>query len=149
MSDLNNNAKPAYEYTKASIDRAGKYLSKVSANLKILFIANFFSIGFLAIVSPASSFSFVLLTVFAFIAMVTSLVGINVNSPINVIHPDSFLDPEIYRLSEEEFYLFLLRQQIKTLNQLDAFARRKEKYLNASIAFSSLAVVTLFWINFM
>lgn len=59
--------------------------------------------------------------------------GLSPNKAGDVVDPDSFLEPEIYRLSDEECKLFTMRQAIKAIVQIDLLIEERCEHLNVAI----------------
>ena len=130
-----NNADFAYEYTQKTLEKISKRLDALNTKLGgalafsgvlLKFTESLDNNGILGFIKIGICFS-------CACCIISCGLGLSPYSTGCAVAPESFLKPEIYRLSDEKCKLFTMRQAIVEIEQIDALIEERCGHLNVAI----------------
>lgn len=130
-----NNADFAYEYTQKILEKVNKSIDTVNTKLGgalafsgvlLKFTENLDNNGILGFIKIGICFC-------CAGCIISCGLGLSPYSTGRAVAPESFLEPEIYRLSDEECKLFTMRQAIIAIAQIDILLKERCEHLNVAI----------------
>jgi hypothetical protein len=142
-----NNAAFAYEFTQKTLDKVNKSLDVINTKLSgalafsgvlLKFTESLDNNGILGFIKIGICFC-------CAVSIISCGLGLSPKKAGVAIDPDSFLEPEIYRLSDEECKLFTMRQAIQVIAQIDILIEERCEHLNVAIVMivlSGLGIAT-------
>lgn len=152
-TSLHSNVQLIYEYTEntlkdinASLDNTTTKLTAIVAFSGVLlrFLSDLEGGGYLFTFKALSCF-FALLTIgFCGTGLLSKESG-------QVIEPKELVEAQWYRASEEEVKLYIIRQWLECIVQLDALLQERTTYLNwaiKSLIFASIVFATNIFLSF-
>jgi hypothetical protein len=130
-----NNADFAYEYTQKTLEKVNKSLDVVNTKLSGALAFSGVLLKFTESLDSNGILGFIKIGICFCCAgcIISCGLGLSPNKTGNVVAPDSFLEPEIYRLSDEECKLFTMRQTIIAIAQIDILLKERCEHLNVAI----------------
>ncbi len=136
-----NNATFAYEYTQKTLEKVNKSIDNTTTKISGALAFSGVALKFAESLSDEGWLVWVKVAVCFFSAMsiVSCSLGLSPASAGKVVDPASFLDAEIYRLSDEECKLFTMRQALKGIEQLDKLTEKRRGNLNVAIVLITLS----------
>ena len=136
-----NNASFAYDYTQKTLEKVNKNLDEQTAKLSGALAFSGVILKFAETLSDNNWLVWVKVAICCFAAFSIASCGVGL-SPVTageVVDPASFLDPTIYRLSDEECKIFTMRHALQGIAELDNLIERRRKHLNVAITFIVLS----------
>ncbi len=130
-----NNAAFSYEYTQKMLEGANKSLDVINTKLSGALAFSGILLKFTENLNTDGILGFIKISVCFLCAssIISCGLGLTPNKAGDVVDPESFLEPEIYRLPDEECKLFTMRQAIKAIGQIDTLVEERCGHLNVAI----------------
>lgn len=130
-----NNATFAYEYTQKTLEKVNKSLDNIATKLIATLAFSGVILKFAETLSDAGWLIWlkVCVCIFSSLSIISCGLGLTPYSAGKVVDPESFLDPEIYRLTDEECKVFTMRQALKGITELDDLLAMRRGHLNVAI----------------
>jgi hypothetical protein len=130
-----NNSNFAYEYTQKTLDKVNNSLDVINTKLSgalafsgvlLKFTESLDNNGILGFIKIGICFC-------CAVSIISCGMGLSPSKAGVVVDPESFLEPKIYRLSDEECKLFTMRQAIQAIAQIDILLEKRCEHLNVAI----------------
>jgi hypothetical protein len=130
-----NNASFAYEYTQKILERSNKSLEIINTKLSAALAFSGVLLKFTESLTGDGILNFIRIGICLFCAgsIISCGLGLSPRKAGAVVTPESFLDPVVYRLPDEECKLFTMRQGIKAIEQIDQLIEERLGHLNVAI----------------
>jgi hypothetical protein len=138
-----NNASFAYEYTQKTLEKVNKGIDALTTKLGGALAFSGVLLKFTETLSNEGWLVWLKIAVCFFLTVAIASCGFGL-SPVNtgkVVDPESFLNPTIYRLPDEECKLLTMRQALQGISELDQVIKDKQEHLNVAITLIVLSAI--------